>query len=94
MTLGLVIWVGGALVALAIGVWLGMPGRYTQSVEDIQRVMDAGGAVRRKRVKRSLSPFAWMQRRGSANATRRSRAARSQGSSRRGGFKLESPEDR
>lgn len=89
------IWIGGALVALAIGIWLGMPGRYSQRLEDIERVMESGGGPRRKRSKRSLSPFAWMQRRGSANASRRSRAARTaRRGPRRRGFELESPGDR
>ena len=82
------------IVALAVGFWLGMPGRYTQTAEDIERAMDAGGNVRRKRVQRKLPPFAWMHRRGSANASRRSRAARSLRDSPKSGFNLESPEDR
>ena len=82
------------IVELAVGFWLGMPGRYTQTAEDIERAMDAGGNVRRKRVQRKLNPFAWMHRRGSANASRRSRAARSLRDSPKSGFNLESPEDR
>ncbi len=80
-----------ALVGLGLGIWLGMPGRYTQSVDDIEKVMDAGGG-RRKKVKRVFTPMAWMQRNVSSKSTpsRGRRSARGRGS----GFKLESPEER
>mgnify|MGYP006908406072 CR=1 FL=1 len=78
------------VLGLGIGVWLGMRGRYTQTPEDIERVMESGGDRRRK-VKRIFTPLAWMQRQistsGPSADRRRQRGSRS-------GFKLESPEDR
>jgi hypothetical protein len=76
------------IVGLGIGIWLGMPGRYTQSADDIQRIMETGGARRRKS-KRMFTPMAWLQRRAEQSVTQDRR--RRTGSS---GFKLESPEDR
>ena len=89
MTVALVI---TALVGLGFGVWLGMPGRYTQSIEDIEKVMDAGGGRRRK-VKRVFTPIAWMQRNASSKSTP-SRGRRQARGQRRGGFQLESPDER
>lgn len=88
MTVALVV---TALVGLGIGIWLGMPGRYMQSSEDIEKIMDAGGARRRK-VKRVFTPMAWLQRNVSAksNPSRGRRQARS----RRSGFQLEVPDER
>ena len=78
------------VVGLAVGIWLGMPGRYTQTHEDIEQIMESGGA-RRRRAKRIFTPLAWMQRQistsGPSADRRRKRGSRS-------GFKLESPEDR
>ena len=87
--LGLSLKIGGALFALALGIWLGMPGRYTQSIDDIEQVMASGGARRRK-VKRRFTPLAWLQRNPSARGARH---RKSEGR-RSGGFRLESPEDR
>ena len=84
--LGLTIKIGLALLALLYGVYLGLPGRYTQSVEEIDQIMERGGG-RRRRVKQRFTPLAWLQRRASA---RRASSRRSG----RGGFRLESPEDR
>ena len=72
----------GAVLALAYGVWLGLPGRYTQRIEEIEEVMEKGRGRRRK-VKRYFTPVAWLQRQVSPRSTRRSR-----------GFNLEGPEDR
>ena len=76
------------VIGLAIGVWFGMPGRYSQSADDIQKIMESGGARRRK-VKRMFTPMAWLQRKTQQSVTkeRRQRSGRS-------GFQLESPEDR
>ena len=73
------------LVGIAIGIWLGLPGRYEQSPEDIERLMAQGGGTRRRRPKRSLSPVAWLQRKVSS---------RTPPPSRRRGFRLEAPEGR
>lgn len=79
--------VGAALLAFAWGIWLGRPRRYTQSVEDIGEVMDAGGRRRRK-AKQRLSPLAWLHRsvrvRGSRDL-RKGRGGR--------GFRIEAPDD-
>ncbi len=87
--LGLSLKIGGALLALALGIWMGMPGRYTQSIDDIEQVMASGGARRRK-VKRRFTPLAWLQRNLSARGPRDVQSERG----RSGGFRLESPEDR
>jgi hypothetical protein len=81
VSLGALITVGGALLALTWGVWLGLPGRYEQTVDDIERAMEAGGG-RRRTVRRVFTPLAWLTR--SSAATRR-RGRR---------FELESPKDR
>ena len=74
----------GAVGALALGIWLGLPGQYTQTPEEIEEIMKAGGGRTRK-VKRHFTPLAWLQRKASAKSSvRRSR----------GGFKIERPEDR
>lgn len=73
------------VLGLIIGVWLGLPGRYTQTPEDIERLMEKGGG-RRRRAKRVFTPLAWLQRRVTANAQRASRPV-----SGKRGFKLEAP---
>lgn len=79
------------VVGLAVGVWLGMPGRYSQTPEEIERIMEQGGR-RRRRTKRIFTPLAWMQRQistsGPSAERRRKRGAG------RSGFKLDSPEER
>ena len=77
------------IVGLVAGIWLGLPGRERQSLEDIERAMDKGGGAGRKRLgKRAINPLAWMQRKAQARPSRSRRTAR------RGGFQLESPDDR
>jgi hypothetical protein len=71
-----------AIVGLLIGVLLGLPGRYEQTAEDIERLMAEGGRPREKRAKRQLSPMAWLQRKVSP---------RSPPPKRRRTFKLEAP---
>jgi hypothetical protein len=72
-----------ALLGLAWGLWLGLPGRESQSADDIEKAMESGGGTkRRRRKKRSLNPLAWIQRKAKAKP--------SQGR----GFKLKSPDDR
>ena len=74
----------GAVAALGIGLWLGMPGRYEQTPEEIEQTM-ALGTGRRRKVKRHFTPLAWISRQISV---------RREGPQRRRGFTLESPEDR
>jgi len=78
--------VAGALIAFGYGIWLGLPGRYSQSVDDIEQKMAAGGARRRK-TKRVFTPIAWLQRRAGA---RDSIDHRRKGP----GFKMKAPDDR
>ncbi len=78
------------IVGLGIGVWFGMPGRYTQSADDIDKIMDSDGLLRR-RARKTFSPFAWMSRKvSSRNTPSKGRRQRSRGP----GFKIESPDDR
>lgn len=64
----------GMIAALALGIWLGLPGRYEQTSEEIDNEMEEGGVRRRRFQKRSLSPMAWVQRKGTVEgAGRRNR---------------------
>ncbi len=78
----------GALLALGVGVWLGLPGRYQQSADDIEEMMAQGGSHRRK-ARRVVTPLAWLQRRLEPSRTHHGGSRGRQ----RGSFKLESPED-
>jgi len=77
------------LVSLGIGIWLGMPGRYSQTLDDIDTATESGGA-RRKLKKRQVNPLAWMHRKAGvrdapSHGRRQSRS--------RSSFQLETPED-
>jgi hypothetical protein len=88
MTAGLVPLAIVAVIGLVLGLWLGLPGRDRPSIDDIDRALDKGGAgARRRRGKRSINPFAWMQLKADA------RPSRSRPSGRKG-FRLESPDER
>lgn len=76
------------VAGLAIGIWLGMPGRYTQTPDEIEQIMQSGGARRRK-TKRVFTPMAWLQRRADAGVAKERRRRTG-----RAGLKLERPEDR
>ncbi len=58
-----------ALAVLGLGVWLGLPGRYDQSLEDVERCMLQGSRTSRK-IKRHPTPLAWVQRRLGARGSR------------------------
>jgi hypothetical protein len=62
----------GAVAALLLGIWLGLPGRYTQSREDIERAMDRGGA-RRNLTKRHFTPLDWFRKEERGSQKRRQR---------------------
>ena len=51
----------GALLALGLGVWLGLPGRYDQSASEIGERLDQAGGRTRK-AKRHFTPLAYFQR--------------------------------
>lgn len=57
----LVLKILGAVAALALGIWLGLPGRYESRYDDIERALDTPGG-RSKKAKRMFTPLAWIQR--------------------------------
>ena len=85
----LFLYVVGGILALGLGIWLGLPGRYDQTPDEIGRIMDEGGRRRRK-TKKVFTPLAWLNRKVSA---RSERSGRRTGGARRG-FNLERPDDR
>jgi hypothetical protein len=62
----------GGIVALALGIWLGLPGRYTQTPDDVEKAMERGGA-RRNSVKRRFTPLDWLRKDRKASDRRRQR---------------------
>ena len=48
-------------MALAFGIWLGLPGRYEQSADDIEKAMDQPNR-RARRVSRHFTPMDWFNR--------------------------------
>ena len=88
MSLSLLILTG--VIGLVLGIWLGMPGRYKQTPEEIERIMESGGARRRK-TKRIFTPMAWIRRNASSSGPSRERR-KSRG--RRSGFSLEAPDEK
>ncbi len=78
------------VIGLGVGIWLGMPGRYTQTSDEIEHIMETG-VGRRGRRKQVFTPLAWMKRRVSAKDT--ASRGRRQGRS-RAGFRLEAPDER
>lgn len=62
----------GGIAALALGVWLGLPGRWEQSQRDIERAMDQGGAHRNK-VRRHFTPLDWLRKEKKGSERRRTR---------------------
>ena len=76
----------GGLLAFVLGVWFGLPGRYSQTVDEIEESM-ARGPGPRKKVKRHFTPMAWLQRNVKV------RTSRGEGSRRARGFRVESPDE-
>jgi hypothetical protein len=60
------------IVALALGIWLGLPGRFTQSTDDLEKAMERGGA-RRNTVKRHFTPLDWFRKDQKGSDRRRPR---------------------
>ena len=54
-----------ALIGLGIGDWFGMPGRYSQTSDDIENILRTGTG-RRGRRKKVFTPRAWVKRGASA----------------------------
>lgn len=72
-----------ALAAVGLGIWLGLPGKYDQSLDDLERQMEQGARGSQK-VQRHFTPLAWLQRKAVARGVlRKSRPA----------FRMESPDD-
>ena len=61
-----------AIAALALGVWLGLPGRYTQTPEELDDAMRRGGA-RRNQVRRHFTPLDWLRKEQRGSVRRRQR---------------------
>jgi hypothetical protein len=70
----------GAVAALLLGLWLGMPGR-SQTVHDFEEKM-AAGPGRRRKVKKRFVAVAWLQRQITHRSIRRER-----------GFGIKAPDD-
>lgn len=62
----------GGILALALGIWLGRPGRYTQTPDDVEKAMERGGA-RRNSVKRHFTPLDWLRKEPKGSDRRRQR---------------------
>lgn len=65
----------GAVAALLLGIWLGLPGRYERDLREIDKVMEDGGRDR-KRVRRVWTPLDWFRKDPKASDRRRSQARR------------------
>jgi len=52
----------GAIVALGVGIWFGLPRRGEQTPEDLDRLMGQSDLRLPRRAKRHFTPMAWMQR--------------------------------
>jgi hypothetical protein len=72
-----------AVAAVGLGIWLGLPGRYEQTLEELEHNMESGRDT--QRAQRHFTPLAWLQRKATTSGVlRRPRQA----------FRMESPEDR
>ncbi len=60
------------VAALGLGIWLGRPARYTQSLDEIDKAMERGGA-RRNQVKRHFTPLDWLRKESKGSDRRRQR---------------------
>lgn len=60
----------GGVAALALGIWLGLPGRYDRPQEDIERALEQR-SIRSKRVKRHFTPIDWFRKEERGSSRRR-----------------------
>lgn len=65
----------GGIAAVGIGFWLGLPGRFEQSPDEIEQLMARGGSRRRK-VKRVFTPLDWWRKDERASDRRRAESRR------------------
>lgn len=49
------------VLAVGLGIWLGLPGRYEQTPDEIEKAMDRGGA-KRNQVKKVFTPLDWLRK--------------------------------
>ena len=63
------------IAAVLFGVWLGLPGRFEQSTDEIEQLMARGGSKRRK-VKRHFTPLDWWRKDERASDRRRAESRR------------------
>ena len=70
----MIILVLGGLVALGVGIWLGMPGDTRATEREIeQAILEDRGGGPSKRVKRQFMAVEWLMRRGKQSQVRKSR---------------------
>lgn len=50
------------MLALGLGIWLGLPGRYTQTPEEMDQLMERGGRLRSRTVERRFTPLDWWRK--------------------------------
>lgn len=65
MTPGLVLAIAGAIVALAIGIWAGLPGKPRKTPEEIERDIQRAiltGVTPRAARRVPTTPFGWLRR--------------------------------
>ena len=60
------------LAAVGVGIWLGLPGRYEQTQDEIEKAMDRGGA-KRNQVKKVFTPLDWLRKDQRASVRRSQR---------------------
>ena len=60
------------LLAVGLGFWLGLPGKYEQTPDEIEKAMDRGGA-RRNQVRKVFTPLDWFQKKQRGSERRRQR---------------------
>ncbi|MBW3533864.1 MAG: hypothetical protein KY453_01390 [Gemmatimonadetes bacterium] len=71
----LVLKILGGVLALALGVWLGLPGRYEQDEEELERLLQRPGGVHR-RAKRHFTPLDWYRNETKGSDRRRAETRR------------------
>ncbi|MEJ2538726.1 MAG: hypothetical protein P8188_01875 [Gemmatimonadota bacterium] len=60
------------VLAVGLGFWLGLPGRFEQTPDEIEKAMERGGA-RRNQVKKVFTPLDWFRKEERGSNRRRQR---------------------